>query len=150
VTVTFRNVDVDIDESPDSWPFEAILTVYERGVVSDWRHLVRTIRVSPWGPCARAVETITSWREHPGHDELFVLAIDRARSDYDIDSRQRFGERIRQARRSLGMSQRVFSSLIGTSAQRLSSYESGSVAPTTVVLGRIEQVTRRTVVDLET
>ncbi len=123
MTVLFRNVDVDPTADPDDWPFETILTVVERGMVSDWRRLTAAIRASPWGPCARAVQQISSWGEHFGTDALFA-------------------ERIRAVRLALGLSLRELAPMIGTSASRLSSYESGQVAPTVNILGRLDFVAR--------
>lgn len=143
MTVRFRNVDVDPTADPDDWPFEAILTMVERGMLSDWQLLTAAIRSNPWGGCARAVEQIASWDEHYGADRLFAHVVAQARQAVDAESRRSFGERMRAVRLALGMSLRDFAPLIGTSAQRLSSYESGQVAPTVNILGRIERVDLR-------
>lgn len=140
--VRFRNVDVEPDAGPDAWPFEAILEVVERGVLSDWRRLAATIRANPWGPCARAVEKIVSWHENYGVDRLFEAIIARARDDADAASRRDYGQRIRAVRTSLGMTMREFAPLIGTSPARLASYESGKVAPTANLLGRVDRIAR--------
>ena len=148
MTVQFRNVDIDPTADPDDWPFEAILTVVERGMVSDWRLLAIAIRANPWGPCARAVEQIASWGENYGADRLFADVVGHARSAADAESRRSHGARIRAIRQALGMSLRDLAPLIGTSAQRLSSYESGQVAPTVNLLGRIERVSRDNGLDM--
>lgn len=143
MTVSFRNVDVDPQRDPDEWPFEAVLAAIERGTVSDWRRLASTIRANPWGPCAQAVEQITSWEENYGADALFSGVVSHARTAADAASRRTYGARIRAIRSGLGMSQRELAPLIGTSAQRLSSYESGRVAPSVQLLGRLDRVVRR-------
>lgn len=141
MTVRFRNVDVT-SEDPDHWPFEAVLASIERGSVSDWRRLTAAIRAKPWGACARAVETVVSWNENYGVDRLLEGIVERARSEADAASRREYGRRIRDVRTSLGMTMREFAPLIGTSAARLSSYESGKVAPTANILGRVDRLTR--------
>lgn len=143
MSVRFRNVDVDPAADPDSWPFEAILAVIERGVLSDWRHLASTIRANPWGPSARAVEEIVSWNESYGTDRLFEAIIERARDEADAASRRDYGQRIRAVRTTLGLTMREFAPLIGTSPARLASYESGKVAPTANLLGRVDRIARR-------
>jgi DNA-binding XRE family transcriptional regulator len=140
VSVVFRNVDVDPSTSPDGWPFEAILTVIERGVVSDWRRLARAIVAQPWGPCAQAVDTIIGWGENYGVDALFEEILRQAREAADREARAAYGRRIRDERERRGLSLREFAPLIGTSAQRLSSYERGQVAPTVTILGRIDRL----------
>lgn len=49
MSVAFRNVDVDPDAPVDSWPYEAIVTVIERGAIGDWLLLTRAIDADPWG-----------------------------------------------------------------------------------------------------
>lgn len=142
MTARFRNVDVTSPD-PEEWPFEAVLAAIERGTLSDWRLLAATIRANPWGPCARAVETITGWKENYGVDRLLEGIIKRARDDADAESRREYGARIREVRTTLGMTMRQFAPLIGTSAARLASYESGKVAPTANILGRVDRLQRR-------
>jgi DNA-binding XRE family transcriptional regulator len=143
VTTVFRNVDVDEAASPDEWPFEAVVACIERGVLSDWRRLAATIRSNPWGPCARAIEEIVSWDENYGVDRLFGRIIEHARDEADAESRREYGKGIRDVRMALGMTMREFAPLIGTSAARLASYESGKVAPTVNLFGRVDRVARR-------
>lgn len=139
MSLQFRNVDVDADLDPDTWPFEAVLTAYERGSLVDWRRLAATINAQPWGPCARAVEDIAGWGEQGGLDDLFLSVVSTARRRADDDARLDYGRRIRSVRLALGMSLREFAPLIGTSAQRLSSYERGQVAPSVAILGRVDR-----------
>ncbi len=141
MTSRFRNIDFDSSLDPDDWPFEAVLTAVERGCLSDWRRLSTPIRRSPWGSCARAVEQISSWGENYGADRLFTAVIEHARSEADAEPRRDYGRRIRAVRAGLGMSMREFAPLIGTSPARLASYESGKVAPTANILGRVDRVT---------
>lgn len=43
MTVRFRNVNVDRAAPIDPWPYEALVTMIERGPVSDWVLLTREI-----------------------------------------------------------------------------------------------------------
>lgn len=139
-TTPFRNVDIDPDMPVDTWPAEAIETALDRGSLSDWRRLSSAIRQNPWGPAARTIENITTWREHYGVDLLMASVIRDSRKRFDQEARKRYAQKIKSWRQETGLSLRDFARLAGTSASRLSDYEHGKVAPTTDVLGRIEQV----------
>lgn len=138
----FRNVDVDVGAPVDTWPAEAIETLIDRGSLSDWRRLSEAIRANPWGPAARTAENVVSWGEHYGVDALIAEVIRDSRAQLDQAARRRYAARIRRWRQKTGLSLRAFARLVGTSASRLSDYERGKVAPTTDVLGRIEQVAK--------
>ena len=43
MSVAFRNVDAHPDDPVDTWPYEAIVTVIERGTIGDWLRLTRAI-----------------------------------------------------------------------------------------------------------
>ena len=143
----FRNVDVDTSRPLDEWPAEAIETVIDRGSRTDWARLVAAIDASPWGPAARTAEAVAQWGEHYGVDALMLDAIARARKRCDARARRRYADQLRSLRASAGLSLRELAMLAGTSASRLSDYENAKVAPTTDVLGRIEQVVAHTRTD---
>jgi DNA-binding transcriptional regulator YiaG len=138
VSTSFRNVDFDPATPLDRWPAEAIETIMDRGSLSDWRRLAQAIRRNPWGPAARAAETVASWGEHYGVDALMANMIVRAREDVALRGRSEYAARIRGWRARTGMTLAQFASAAGTSASRLSAYENAKVAPTTDVLGRLE------------
>lgn len=140
MTLRFRNLDFDQTAPLDAWPPEAIETVIDRGMLSDWRMLAQAIRRNPWGPAARTTENVVSWGEHYGVDALMSRVIDRARRDLARGGRERYAEQIRAWRMSTGMTLREFARAAGTSASRLSDYENAKVAPTTDVLGRFRHV----------
>ncbi len=140
MTVRFRNLDFDQDAPLDQWPMEAIETLIDRGSLSDWRRLAEAIRRNPWGPAARATETIVAWDEHYGVDALMSEVIRRAREDVALRGRSEYAAQIRVWRRQTGMTLRQFAAAAGTSASRLSDYENAKVAPTTDVLGRLRHV----------
>jgi DNA-binding transcriptional regulator YiaG len=140
MTVRFRNLDFDQDAPLDQWPMEAIETLIDRGSLSDWRRLAEAIRRNPWGPAARATETVIAWDEHYGVDALMSQVIRRAREDIALRGRCEYAAQIRSWRNQTGMTLRQFAAAAGTSASRLSDYEHAKVAPTTDVLGRLRYV----------
>jgi DNA-binding transcriptional regulator YiaG len=140
MTLRFRNLDLDVTQSMDQWPAEAIETIMDRGSLSDWRQLAEAIRRNPWGPAARTTETIAGWAEHYGVDALMSNVIRHAREEIAHRGRAEYAAQIRSWRAQSGMTLREFARAAGTSASRLSDYENAKVAPTTDVLGRLEYV----------
>jgi hypothetical protein len=127
-----------------TWPYEAIVTAIDRGLVSDWQPLFAEIRRSPWGPIARRIERYLAYREPDGVGKLFALAIERARSDAEADERETVARRVREAVARSGLSAAQFAELVGTSASRLSTYASGKVTPSAAMLLRIEHAAEGT------
>ena len=79
MAVEFRNVDASPEDDVRTWPYEALVAVIDRGLVSDWKPVFAEIHRSPWGSVARRVERYLSYREPDGAGTLFALAIERAR-----------------------------------------------------------------------
>lgn len=135
--VRFRNLDFDVKAPIDQWPAEAIEAIIDRGTISDWRRLASTIRRNPWGPAARAAETVVSWGEHYGVDALIGRVISQARQELALQGRAQYATQIHHWREQTGMTLRQFAQAAGTSPSRLSDYENAKVSPTTDVLGRL-------------
>lgn len=93
----FRNVDASPSDDVRTWPFEALVTAIDRGLVPDWRPIFAEIRRSPWGQVARRVERHLAVRERDGVRELFGMAIDRARADAERTDRDAVASRVRRA-----------------------------------------------------
>lgn len=85
--VQFRNVGASPGDDVTTWPFEALVTVIDRGLVADWQPVFAEIRASPWGQVARRAERYLSYREPDGVSTLFRLAIERARAAADVADR---------------------------------------------------------------
>lgn len=139
----FRNVDASPADDVRTWPFEAVVTAIDRGLVQDWQPIFAEIRRSPWGDVARRVERHLAVRGHDGVGELFRMAIDRARDDAERADREAVASRVRRAVARSGMTNARFAEHIGTSASRLSTYLSGKVMPSAALLLRIERAARR-------
>lgn len=80
MTVAFRNVDVDAAAPVTDWPYEAIVTVIERGTLDDWLMLTREFDRDPWGPVSRQVEEFLAYEAPYGVAPLLERAIARARA----------------------------------------------------------------------
>lgn len=140
MSIALRNVDFDLDSDPRSWPFEALVTVLERGLVPDWRPIVQAITQQPWGEFPRRVTKATQMADDPRLEVLFSLVIDDARHQREHEEREEVAARVRTAIAHSGLTQAQFAREIGTSASRLSTYATGSVTPSAALLLRIEQV----------
>lgn len=140
--VAFRNVDASPADDVHTWPYEALVTVIDRGLVGDWQPIFAELRRSPWGKVARRVERYLSYREPDGVSTLFALALERARSAADRADRAAVAARIRNAVVGSGLTNAEFARLVGTSASRFSTYLSGKVMPSAAMLVRIERVAR--------
>lgn len=139
MALRFRNVDASPDDDVRTWPYEALVTAIDRGLVPDWRPIFDEIRRSPWGPVARRVERYVAYREADVATTLFALALERARCDRASEERAEVAARIRAAVARSGMTNADFAELVGTSASRLSTYASGKVVPSAAMLVRIER-----------
>ncbi len=143
MTVTFRNVDVPDGAPVDQWPYEAIVIAIERGTVTDWAMLTRTIRDDPWGPVARQVEHYLGYAHPWGVAPLLERAIDAARANAEDAERVVVAEQVRDLVAASGLSMAEFASRIGTSRSRLSTYRSGRVAPSATLMVRMRRLVDR-------
>lgn len=143
MAVAFRNVDASPEDDVRTWPYEAIVTVMDQGLVADWQPIFAELRRSPWGRVARRVEQNLTYREPDGAGTLFSLAIESARQAAEAAERAEVAARIRGAVDSSGLSHREFAKQVGTSASRLSTYLHGKVTPSAAMLVRIERAGER-------
>lgn len=135
----FRNVDASPTDDVRTWPYEALVTVIDRGLVPDWQPVFAEIRRSPWGATSRRVERYLSYREPDRTGRLFLLAIERARTAAEEVERAQVAQRVRAAIDRSGLTDARFADLVGTSASRLSTYRRGKVIPSAAMLVRIER-----------
>lgn len=140
MSTLFRNVDASQADPVDSWPYEGLVAVLERGLVPDWRPVLAEIRRNPWGRTARRIERYLSYERPVGVAPLFELAIERARQGAEEDERAEVAARVRQAITASGLTARAFAESIGTSASRLSTYANGRVTPSAALLVRMERL----------
>lgn len=143
MAVQFRNVAVDPFSPVESWPFEAIATVIERGTISDWARLVTAITAEPWGQVARQVEELFGYSRPWGVTPLLERAIARARAQADGIERASVAETVRDLVARSGLSMGEFASRVGTSRPRLSTYRTGSVVPSAALVVRMANLVER-------
>ncbi len=139
--VVFRNVDARWEDPVVTWPYEALVTTLERGLVSDWQPVLHEMKANPWGKTARRVEKYLSYQERAGLNLFFAAALQRARDAAETRERDEVALRVREAIARSGLTAAEFAKNIGTSASRLSTYASGHVVPSASMLARIESET---------
>ena len=140
MSLQFRNVDASPSDPVDTWPYEALVTAIERGLVPDWQPIFAEIRQNPWGSVARRIDHYLTYAPSGGVTTLFRLAVASAREDCEAEERADVAERVRSAIASSGLTAAQVADLIGTSASRLSTYATGSVCPSAHMLLRIERL----------
>ena len=135
-----RNVDVDPADPLESWPYEALITLIERGGVKDLARLTQAIGLDPWGPVARQVEAYLGYASPAGIGPLLTRRISRARADTEAAERAAVAREVAGLITRSGLTLGEFAARIGTSRSRLSTYRSGSVTPSAALLLRMRRV----------
>ena len=138
--LAFRNLTITPDAPVSEWPTEAVQTALERGDLADWHRIVVALQADPWGRTARQVEEVLSYSRPYGIAEAIEAALARARQRTEASERAAVASEIREAVERSGLSQAEFASRIGTSASRLSTYASGKVTPSAMLMVRIRRV----------
>ena len=136
----FRNIDASPDDEVETWPFEGILAVLERGTLPDWRRLIAAIDADPWGVVAREVEEAQDLELPDGVGALFAEAMTQARARAAQTERQEVATEIRELIERSGLSRAAFAERIGTSVSRLSTYLSAKVTPSAALLVRMRRI----------
>lgn len=140
MTVGFRNVDVPEGAPVREWPYEAIVTVLERGLVTDWALLTREMRRDPWGPVARQVEDYLTHDRPQGLTALLERALASAREEMARSERAEVAREVDTLVDRSGLTSSAFAEQIGTSASRLSTYRRGTVTPSAAMLVRMRRL----------
>ena len=143
MVVQFRNLTTTWHDPIDQWPYEAVVTTIERGLVADWQPIVKDIRMRPFGRIASYVAHFAKAPDDDAAAAFFSEALRRARADQEDSERDEVIKRIRLAIESSKMSQGDFAKVVGTSASRLSTYLSGAVTPSATMLIRVENFAKK-------
>jgi hypothetical protein len=137
MALNFRNVNASPSDPVATWPYEALVTGIEQGLVPDWRPVFDELKADPWGPVSRKIQRYLEYAPRDGVRVLFRLAIDRARDNAEARERALVADRVRGAIKASGLTAGQFAERVGTSASRLSTYARGTVTPSAHMLVRI-------------
>jgi DNA-binding transcriptional regulator YiaG len=140
MVLAFRNLTITPDAPVPRWPTEAVQIALERGDLSDWHRIVAEICADPWGRTARQVEEVLSYSRPYGVAEAMETVLSRARERAQASERAAVAAEIQEAVERSGLGRAEFSSRIGTSTSRLSTYISGKVTPSATLMLRIRRI----------
>lgn len=140
MSVRFRNVEVDATSPVEGWPYEALTTAVERGLIGDWVRITAAIDREPWGDVARQIEQYLAYENPYGVGDLLARAIVRARRQAEQRERESVALEITRLIERSGLSMASLASLLGTSRSRLSTYRSGGVVPSATFMVRLRGV----------
>ena len=143
MSVTFRNLTVNWSDPIDLWPYEAVITTMERGMVSDWQPIIQEVQAHPWGRIARYIEDYAKGPDDAAVAAFFTLVIERTRQRREAEERIEVQQRVRAAVDRSGVTAAEFARNIGTSASRFSTYLRGKVVPSAAMLVRMERTANR-------
>lgn len=134
----FRNVEGSPMDPVETWPYEGLVEVLERGLIQDWRPVFAELRARPWGQAARRVRRWAAITDDRAAAALFTAFLERSRQQAEARERDEVAERVRRAVDESGLTAADFAANVGTSASRLSTYATGRVVPSAAMLVRIE------------
>lgn len=140
MTTPIRNVDVHGDSPLEAWPYEALVTLIERGTARDWARITGAVRRDPWGPVARQVEDYLGYADASGRTALLGRAVASAREEAERAERAAVAAEVDHLIELSGLTAADFARRLGTSAPRLSTYRSGTVVPSAALMLRMRRV----------
>lgn len=138
--LAFRNLDITPDAPVSSWPTEDVQAALERGDLEHWRRIVAEVNRDPWGRVARQLEEVLSHSRPYGVADVMDVVLARARRHAEAREREQVAAEVRQAIARSGLSRAEFASCIGTSPSRLSTYATGKVTPSAMLMIRMCRV----------
>jgi hypothetical protein len=144
MVLAFRNIDASPGDPVQTWPFEGVLAALERGGLSDWRRLIDAVKEDPWGRVSRYVEQAVAVAHPFGVSQVMLDAVRSARRRAHSREREQVAAQVREFIAATGSTRAQFAADIGTSPSRLSTYASGSVAPSSTMLVRMQHIASRT------
>ncbi|NDL59118.1 helix-turn-helix domain-containing protein [Phytoactinopolyspora mesophila] len=136
MALTFRNLTITPDSPVNEWGVEGILAAIDRGGIDDWQRVAAEVIAHPHGSVADDLAVAIELAESTSSAAVLRSVLVHARET----PRQRVARRVREAIRRSGATQAEFAERLGTSASRLSTYATGKVVPSAVMLERIEHL----------
>lgn len=139
--LVFEDLAPDRVTAPISTVAE-LTQVLDTGTLPQWRTHLGMIAASPWGAYAEHVVALARQSDRPLVLAATVSSVEQCREWCRDQERDQVAREIRHLVAVSGTSQREFSSLVGTSPSRLSTYVRGTVTPSAAMLLRIQRASR--------
>jgi DNA-binding transcriptional regulator YiaG len=144
-TLRFRNINATPDEPVERWGVEGMLAAIDRGSLPHWRRIAAAVRADPSGTVAADLDQALGLAEDAGVVATLRRALARARDDAEATAREEVRLRLQALVENSGLTAAQFARRLGTSASRMSTYLTGKVVPSAVLLVRSEAVSKRAV-----
>lgn len=135
----FRNLTVSPDDPVSEWGVEGVLAAIDRGSLPDWQRIAAVVTQSPDGEVAEDLAAALDLAESKATAAVLRLVLDRARETPG----ERVVRKVREAIARSGLTQAEFAAALGTSASRLSTYATGKVSPSAVLMERMNDLSER-------
>jgi predicted XRE-type DNA-binding protein len=139
----FRNLTVSPTDPVDTWGVEGVLAAIDRGGLAEWRRIARAVHEAPYGAAAADLEQALDVAEGVGAAAALRASLERAR----MSEAQRLGRKLGEYVARSGLSQAEVARRVGTSPSRMSTYVSGKVVPSGVLVERARKLSERPYVD---
>lgn len=131
----FRNITATEDDPVETWGFEGVLTAIDRGGLRNWQRIVSAVHRDPHGEFAHQVSQAVDAAEDTGAAAWVAEGLRWAR----LSEKQRLGENLQLLLHEAELTHAEAADLLDTSRPRVSSYCSGTVTPSALVLDRIQR-----------
>ncbi|WP_299166275.1 helix-turn-helix transcriptional regulator [uncultured Arthrobacter sp.] len=139
----FRNLTIEPDAPVDQWGFEGLLAAVERGDIRDWHRIAEAVTASPRGKVAAELKEVLATTESPAMSALFSrILLHSVRNSEDAERQEVTQDLAAYLTRS-GMTRAEFAQQLGTSPSRLSTYLTGKVVPSAVMMVRARRLAER-------
>ena len=139
----FRNLDIDPDAPVDQWGVEGLLAAVERGDIRDWHRIAEAVTANPRGKVAAELKEVLVATENPAMPALFSRILRRALLATEAAERHEVVQELAAYLARSGMTRAEFAQQLGTSPSRLSTYLTGKVVPSAVVMVRARKLAAR-------
>lgn len=143
MTLKFRNLVVSPHDPVEEWGFEGLLTAVERGDINDWRRIAQALLKDPRGKVAAELEDVADAAENPAIPSLLQRILRQARKDSEAEERRAVARELQSCLDASGLDRSQFSSRLGTSQSRLSTYLNGKVVPSATLMVRARSIAGR-------
>ncbi|GAA2173200.1 hypothetical protein GCM10009784_06610 [Arthrobacter parietis] len=139
----FRNLNIDPEAPVDQWGFEGLLAAVERGDIRDWRRIAEAVMASPRGKAAAELKEVLAATESPAMSALFSRILRHSVRDAEDAERQEVTQDLAAYLTRSGLTRAEFAQQLGTSPSRLSTYLTGKVVPSAVMMVRARRLVER-------
>ncbi|EMY35846.1 DNA-binding protein [Arthrobacter crystallopoietes BAB-32] len=140
MALKFRNLTVSPEDPVETWGFEGLLAAIERGDRTHWRRIAEALEADPRGEVAQDLREVLAAVENPAMVALFESIQQQILQEAEAHERAAVATRLQEYVRASGLSRAEFAARLGTSQSRLSTYLSGKVVPSAVLMVRAERI----------